>query len=102
GGEYPGRLAKIKEMADVIIIDEAHHFRNLGLKEKSRYYRMADVCAGKTVFLLTATPVNNRLIDLQHLIELFSGRERPDYFSAAPRGIHSLPGHFREMDTALE
>lgn len=28
GGEYPDRLSRIKELADVIIVDEAHHFRN--------------------------------------------------------------------------
>jgi hypothetical protein len=32
GGEYPDRLKRISELADVIIIDEAHHFRNPGLK----------------------------------------------------------------------
>src|SRR5260370_453358 len=102
GREFPQRLAKMKEMADVIVIDEAHHFRNPGLKEKSRYWRMAEICEGKTVFLLTPPPVNNRLIDLQHLIEAFSNPTTPDYFSAAPLGIHSLPGHFRRMEKALE
>jgi len=37
----------------------------------SRYYRMADIIGDKKVFLLTATPINNSLIDLQRLIELF-------------------------------
>jgi len=35
------------------------------------------------------------------MIELFSHR-RPDYFKAAPLGIHSLPGHFRKMEKELE
>src|SRR5690606_5576989 len=55
----------------------------------------------KTLFLLTATPVNNRLRDLQHMIELFS-RRQADYFKDAPLGIHSLPGHFRKMEKDLE
>ena len=50
---------------------------------------------------MTATPINNRLIDLQHMIELFS-RKQADYFKGAPLGIHSLPGHFRKMENALE
>ena len=37
------------------------------------------IAEGKTLFLLTATPVNNRLTDLQHMIELFS-RGQADYF----------------------
>ena len=53
------------------------------------------------MFMLTATPINNCLIDLQHMIELFSRREA-NYFRDAPLGIHSLPGHFRKMEKALE
>jgi superfamily II DNA or RNA helicase/HKD family nuclease len=101
GGDFQRRLARVKEMADAIVIDEAHHFRNPGLKEQSRYWRLSDIAEGKELFLLTATPVNNRLIDLQHMIELFSRREA-DYFKDAPLGIHSLPGHFRKMENELE
>ena len=99
-------LEQVKEMADAIVIDEAHHFRNPGVKGEgsrrpSRYRRLYDIVGNKDLFLLTATPINNRLIDLQHMIELFS-RERPDYFRAAPLGIHSLPRHFRTMEKQLE
>jgi len=105
-GDYPASLQRIKEMADAIVIDEAHHFRNPGLKGeeeqiKSRYWKLYDIVQGKTVFMLTATPVNNRLLDLQHMIELFS-QKKTDYFKAAPLGIHSLPGHFRKLEKALE
>lgn len=106
GGEFPERLERIKEMADVIVIDEAHHFRNTGMRgqegeRQSRYWQLYDIAEGKTMFLLTATPVNNRLTDLQHMMELFS-RRRADYFKDAPLGIHSLPGHFRKMEKELE
>jgi hypothetical protein len=102
-------------MADALLIDEAHHFRNPGQggdgrgiqaeapRTPSRYRRLYDLIEGpvgcKQLFLLTATPVNNRLIDLQHMIELFSRRE-PDYFKSKV-GIHSLPGHFRKMEKEL-
>src|SRR5439155_7503284 len=97
GGDFPDRIRKVKEMADVIVIDEAHHFRNPGIKgeegeRRSHYWQLFDIADGKTLFLLTATPINNRLIDLQHMIEIFSRRE-PAYFSRAPLGIHSLAGH---------
>ena len=107
GGEYPDRLREIKQFADVIIVDEAHHFRNPGLKGDdptqplSQYWAFSNLCAGKDVYLLTATPINNRLLDLQHMIELFTQR-KADYFRAAPLGIHSLPGHFRKMEKELE
>jgi superfamily II DNA or RNA helicase len=106
GGEFPAGLARLKETADVFVIDEAHHFRNPGVKGEgsrrpSRYWRMYEVAEGKMMFMLTATPINNRLIDIQHMIELFSRRQQ-DYFKAAPLGIHSLPGHFRKMDKELD
>ncbi len=116
--DYPELMADIKERADVVLIDEAHHFRNPGVQgtggvkgrfapsertRPSRYTHMYNLIEGpeavKQVFLLTATPINNELIDLQHMIELFS-RRQPDYFKRV--GVHSLPGHFRSMEKALE
>jgi len=107
GGDFEYRLDRVKELADVIIIDEAHHFRNKGLKGESRYWRLYNIAEGKTLFMLTATPVNNHLRDLQHMIELFAPRKPnkepdPAQFKAAPLGIHSLPGHFRKLENALE
>src|SRR5262249_7042657 len=54
--------------------------------------------SAKQMFLLTATPVNNGLIDLQHMVELFS-RRQADYFKSI--GIHSWAGHFRKMEKEL-
>jgi superfamily II DNA or RNA helicase len=115
--EVVENIEKVRDFADVIVIDEAHHFRNTGFKgdesqaasrikgegaqAPSRYWKLFEMCAGKTVFFLTATPINNSLLDLQHMIELFTQRQ-PDYFKAAPLGIHSLPGHFRKMERALD
>lgn len=107
GGEFPDRFRSIRDSAHVIIVDEAHHFRNTGTRgetetdPRSRYWKLHDIAEGKKLFMLTATPINNRLTDLQHLIELFS-RHQGDYFSAAPLGIHSLAGHFRKMEKSLE
>lgn len=106
GGSVAEDIESVRQRADVIIIDEAHHFRNTGTKgdeddPQSRYWKLYQVAAGKTLFMLTATPVNNRLRDLQHMIELFS-RRQADYFKDAPLGIHSLPGHFRKMEKDLE
>ena len=59
------RFQRIAELADVVIIDEAHHFRNPGTRGSdngrgpSRYYRLYDlldnVVRPKTLFMLTAT-----------------------------------------------
>lgn len=106
GGQIAEDLESVRARADVIIVDEAHHFRNTGTRgdvddPQSRYWKLYQLAEGKTLFLLTATPVNNRLTDLQHMIELFS-RGQADYFREAPLGIHSLPGHFRKMEKDLE
>ena len=106
GGEFWEKLERVAQYADAIMIDEAHHFRNPGIKGEgakhpSRYRRMFEIAEGKELYLLTATPINNRLIDLQHMIELFS-RRQPGYFGKSPLGIHSLPGHFRTLEKALE
>lgn len=53
GGEYPDRLKRIRDLADVIIVDEAHHFRNPGLKGEdptsplSHYWSLFNICEGK-------------------------------------------------------
>ena len=99
-GDWVEKIQRLKEQADVIIVDEAHHFRNPSTKkETSRYWQMQSMAKGKQVFMLTATPINNRLIDLQHLIEHFSQRE-PGHFKDT-LGIHSLPGHFRKLEKEL-
>lgn len=89
-------IVNIKEHAEVIIIDEAHHFRNL---PTSRYKKMFDIAEGKQLFLLTATPINNTLLDLVHQIELFS-RRNEDYFGEL--GVHSLRWHFINMERDLK
>jgi hypothetical protein len=114
GGKMAAQLERMKQMADVVLIDEAHHFRNPGFaaegkgiqatreRPPSRYHLLSELLDGpggvKQVFMLTATPVNNSLLDLQHMIELFT-RKAPAYFKGL--GIHSLPGHFRKMEKDL-
>jgi len=100
GGDWIEKIQRLKAQADVIVIDEAHHFRNPSTKkDTSRYWQMQALAKDKQVFMLTATPINNRLIDLQHLIEHFTQRE-PGHFKDT-LGIHSLPGHFRKLEKEL-
>ena len=116
-GDYPERFKRITELADVVIVDEAHHFRNRGTAPKengegdgkdtrSRYYRLFDLIHDaegnnepKSVYLLTATPINNSVIDLRNLIELFS-RRKADHFGRT-LGIHNLESHFASIAKAL-
>lgn len=96
-GKYQDYMNEIAEEVDAIVVDEAHHFRNISSQRARKFY---EICEGKELFFLTATPINNSLFDLMHLIEYFSRREA-GYFREAPLGIHSLRGHFRQMEEAL-
>jgi hypothetical protein len=109
-GEFPERFRRIAELADVVVIDEAHHFRNpgsLGLgsedAEPSRYMRLYDLLDNsarqKSLFMLTATPINNRLSDFRHMAELFTGRDEK-YF-ARTLGVNNLRAHFNQMEKEL-
>ena len=100
GGHWVQELQDHKDNADVVVVDEAHHFRNPSTKKAtSRYWQMHDLAKGKQLFMLTATPINNRLIDLQHLIEHFTQREAGHFKETL--GIHSLPGHFSKLEKDL-
>lgn len=52
----------------LIIVDEAHRYRN---EKTDDYARLKILCNGNRVVLLTATPYNNRPKDLANLIYLF-------------------------------
>ena len=108
--DFPERFRRIAELADVVIIDEAHHFRNPGRRggeddgaAPSRYYRLYDLLDNaerpKTLFMLTATPINNRLSDFRHMTELFTRRDEA-YF-ARTLGVNNLRAHFNQMEKAL-
>jgi len=127
GGDYPQTIASVKQQADAIIIDEAHHFRNpgalgampetavlamrggrirgAGRVRPSRYRVLNDLIESpgnraKQVFMLTATPVNNKLDDLRHMLELFT-RQQDDRFRSSV-GINSVRGHFRRLERAVK
>lgn len=109
-GDFPERFNRIAELADAVIIDEAHHFRNPGSRgggdentEPSRYQRLYDLLDNavrpKTLFMLTATPINNQLSDFRHMAELFT-RGDETYF-ARTLGVNNLRSHFNKMERAL-
>ena len=53
---------------DMVLIDEAHRFRN---EDNETYAKMAEICRGKKVILLSATPYNNNPSDILAQIKLF-------------------------------
>jgi superfamily II DNA or RNA helicase len=70
-----GKLDKALEFVrehgniEVVIVDEAHRFRN---ENTLNYHYLKEICRGKTVLLLTATPFNNKPSDIFALLKLFT------------------------------
>jgi len=70
-----GKLDKALEFVrehdniEAVIVDEAHRFRS---EDTLSYHYLKEICRGKTVLLLTATPFNNRPSDIFALLKLFT------------------------------
>ena len=96
GGISDDDLAYFREHKDVIIIDEAHHFRN---PSSNRGRLLMELAQNKKLYLLTATPINNSLDDIYHLINYF-GQNRRTHF--AKIGVHDFRRHFRSIERRLE
>ncbi|MCS6955332.1 MAG: helicase-related protein, partial [Candidatus Calescibacterium sp.] len=70
-GKLPEALEFVKNNPDIgiIIVDEAHRFRN---EDTESYHYLREICRGKVVILVSATPFNNRPSDIFSLIKLFT------------------------------
>lgn len=72
-----GTLEPVKELLardpgyGMVIVDEAHRFRNA---KSERYADLHAICEGRDTLLLTATPLNNHVADLEALLSLFLPR----------------------------
>ena len=79
---------------DTVLIDEAHRFRN---EETDTYTKLAQICRGKKVILVTATPYNNSPKDLLAQIKLFQRTRQ----STIPN-LADLEGFFKNLDKKLK
>jgi len=77
-----------------IIIDEAHRFRT---ESNLTYEQLAEICRGKRVILVTATPYNNSPKDILNQIKLFQKARR----STIPN-LPDLEGFFNGLDKKLK
>ena len=86
--------AFMREIEDysLVVIDEAHNLRNSGAQRSGAVDRVITAGNPKKVVLLTATPVNNSLTDLETLIKYFI---RDDARFAA-LGIPSIREYIRQ------
>lgn len=67
-GKLDSLLERGTEHIQNIIIDEAHRFRT---ETTVTYEKLSEICRGKRVILVTATPFNNSPNDILSLLKLF-------------------------------
>jgi len=79
-----------KTNVELVIVDEAHRFRNPETKD---YALLSAITRGRKTLLLTATPLNNRPRDAYALLRLFVP---PRASSVGP--TRDLEGYFRDLD----
>ncbi len=75
---------------DVVVVDEAHHLRD----QASASYRLVNSLRKRFLLLLSATPVQNSLLELYNLLTLL----KPGIFKTAKefRALYMVPGKPRE------
>ena len=72
--ESEGKLDKVLEYSNeykYIFIDESHRFRNSGTES---YTLLHQICVGKKVILISATPQNNYSTDIENQLYLFENK----------------------------
>ena len=96
--ESLGKLDRILETDidkyETIFIDEAHRFRN---EYTQGFEKLTEICYGKKVVLVTATPLNNTFLDIFNQIKLFQSPKR----STIP-GVINLEKFFNKWMTQLK
>lgn len=92
-----GKLDRVIERGidkySYIFIDEAHRFRNSGTDS---FTKLHEICWGKKVVLISATPINNYTSDIENQIYLFQPKQ-----GGTINGIKNIEGFFRGLNSDL-
>lgn len=95
--ESEGKLDKIiengTEKYDYVFVDESHRFRNAGTEQ---YQNLHQICFGKKVVLISATPQNNYISDIASQLYLFESKNRSSIV-----GTRNLELFFMSLKRAL-
>ena len=81
---------------DYIFVDEAHQFRN---EDTQKYDALKNLCVGRKVVLITATPYNNEPMDILNLIKLFQNPRNSDFIN--PK-VKNLESYFKVLDKKIK
>lgn len=93
-GKLEHIIKKGLDRYDYVVIDEAHRFRN---ENTQSYANLLDICRGKKVILVTATPLNNTVDDIFAQLKLFQAPKQ----STIP-GVPNLEKFFNSLKTKLK
>lgn len=99
--ESLGKLDKILDNENLmnnvkyIFIDESHRFRNSNTESYSKIHQ---ICYGKKVILISATPQNNYATDLANQIFLFQDKRQSNIIP----NNRNLEGFFQNLETNLK
>lgn len=93
-GKLDHIIRKGFEKYDYVVVDEAHRFRNEGTQS---YADLLDICRGKKVILVTATPLNNTIDDIFAQLKLFQAPKN----STIP-GVINLEKFFNRLNKKLK
>lgn len=93
-GKLDDILERGTEKYKNIIIDEAHRFRT---ETNTTYEKLAEICRGKRVILVTATPYNNSPKDILSQIKLFQNSRK----STIPN-MPNLEAFFSSLEKKLK
>ena len=93
-GKLEQILKKGLERYNYIVVDEAHRFRN---DNTQSYANLMNICYGKKVILVTATPLNNSVDDIFAQLKLFQAPKN----STIP-GIQNLEKYFSNFRNCTE
>ncbi|MBN8701921.1 MAG: helicase [Bacteroidetes bacterium] len=93
-GKLESIIQKGIEKYDYVVVDEAHRFRN---EATQSYADLLDICRGKKVVLVTATPLNNTIDDIFSQLKLFQAPKN----STIP-GVPNLVSFFNKLKKKLD
>lgn len=93
-GKLDDLLNRGTEKYTNIIIDEAHRFRT---ETTITYEKLAEICRGKRIILVTATPYNNTPQDILSLLKLFQKAKK----STIPN-LPDLESFFGKLEKKLK
>lgn len=93
-GKLDRILDKNTDKYSYIFVDEAHRFRN---SSTDAFTKLHQICRGKKVVLISATPMNNYTSDIENQLYLFQSKQ-----NGTINGVKNLEGFFRSLRTKLK